>query len=69
MNPADKAQAIEIISKQKSVKVSFNLPRIDNYSNVHEILIHESNATTIKELIASGFSLFMASKGLSIDKL
>lgn len=68
MKPEFKAQAIDIISKSVSAKVSFNVPVDNNYSNVHDILIHESNATLINELVKAGFSLFPGPKGISIDK-
>lgn len=68
MKPADKATAIEIISASNSIKVSFNVPVTDHYSNVYEILIHESNASVINKLIESGFSLSMSPKGLSVNK-
>jgi hypothetical protein len=61
-------EALQIISKSNSIKVSFNVPVNDNYSNVHQILIHNSNATVINELIAAGFSLSMNDKGLSVNK-
>lgn len=61
-------EALQIISKSNSIKVSFNVPVKDNYSNVHQILIHNSNASVIKELIAAGFSLSMNDKGLSVSK-
>jgi len=68
MKPSDKLKAVEIITAQNSVKCSFNVPVNDNYSNVHDILIHNSNAATINKLVEAGFSLSMCDKGLSIDK-
>jgi hypothetical protein len=68
MKPADRQKAIEIVTAQNSVKCSFNVPVNDNYSNVHDILIHNSNATTINKLIEAGFSLSMCDKGLTVDK-
>jgi hypothetical protein len=59
--------ALNLIAKSNSAKVSFNVPITDSYSNVHEILIHESNATLINELVKNGFSLYMTKKGLSVD--
>lgn len=61
-------EALQIISKSNSIKVSFNVPVKDNYSNVYQILIHNSNATVIKDLIAADFSLSMTDKGLSVTK-
>lgn len=68
MKPEYFQEALQIISKSNSIKVSFNVPVNDNYSNVHQILIHNSNATVINELIAAGFSLSMNDKGLSVNK-
>lgn len=61
-------EALQIISQSNSIKVSFNVPVKDNYSNVHAILIHNSNATVISDLVAAGFSLSMNDKGLSVNK-
>lgn len=68
MKPENLADAIGIISKSNSIKVSFNVPVNDNYSHTYAILIHESNASVIKQLVAAGFSLSMTSKGLAVDK-
>ena len=68
MKATDKAKAIEIISKSNSVKVSFNVPVTNNYSTVYDILIHESNASVINELMSNGYSLSMNQKGLSVNK-
>ena len=68
MKATDKAKAIEIISKSNSVKVSFNVPVTNSYSTVYDILIHESNASVINELISNGYSLSMNQKGLSVTK-
>lgn len=68
MKEKDKARAIELISKSNSAKVSFNVPVTNNYGNVYDILIHNSNASLIKELISEGFSLSMNDKGLSVNK-
>lgn len=61
-------EAIQIISKSNSIKVSFNVPVENNYSHVYDILIHNSNASVINELIEAGFSLSMNDKGLSVNK-
>lgn len=68
MKPEYVAEAISIISKSNSIKVSFNVPVNNNYSHTHTILIHESNASVIKQLVSAGFSLSMTTKGLSVDK-
>lgn len=68
MKTEDFQQALAIISKSNSIKVSFNVPVADNYSHVHQILIHESNASVVEELINAGFHLSMSSKGLIVDK-
>lgn len=61
-------EALNIIPKSNSIKVSFNVPVSDHYSNVYHILIHESNAKVISDLIEAGFSLSMTPKGLSVNK-
>jgi hypothetical protein len=61
-------QAIEIIAKSNQPKVSFRVPVTDNFSCVHEILIHESNSSLISELVTAGFHLSMCEKGLSVNK-
>lgn len=68
MKPGFFAEAIGIISKSNSIKVSFNVPVNDNYSHTYAILIHESNASVVKELVNAGFSLSMNPKGLAVDK-
>ena len=68
MKPGYIAEAISIISKSNSIKVSFNVPVKDNYSHTYAILIHESNASVINQLVNAGFSLSMTPKGLSVDK-
>ena len=68
MKPEYLAEAIGIISKSNSITVSFNVPVNDNYSHTYAILIHQSNASVIKQLTNAGFSLSMTSKGLSVDK-
>lgn len=60
------ALAVQLIVKSNSAKASFNVPVTDHYSNVHEILLHETNANLINQLIAEGFSLSMCPKGLSV---
>lgn len=60
-------EAMKIIAASNSPKVSFNVPVKDHYSNVHAILIHESNAALINELIAAKYTLAMCDKGLSIS--
>lgn len=70
-------EALNIITKSNNIKVSFNVPVNDHYSNVYHILIHESNAMVIihesnakviSDLIEAGFSLSMTPKGLSVNK-
>ena len=50
MHPEDFRRALEIITSNNRITVSFNTPVKDNYSNTHPILIHESNATVLKQL-------------------
>lgn len=42
MHPEDFRRALEIITSNNRITVSFNTPVKDNYSNTHPILIHES---------------------------
>ena len=60
-------KAIELISVSNSPKVSFNVPVVDNYTTIHDILIHECSPKLIRELVEEGFSLSMTPKGLSVD--
>lgn len=50
-------EAILIITRSGNIKVSFNVPVKDNYANVYDILIHNSNASVINELVAAGLSV------------
>lgn len=68
MKTEDFNKALSILTTNNKIKVSFNTPVNDNYSNVYQILIHESNASVVNKLIAEGFSLSMTPKGLSVDK-
>lgn len=68
MHPEDFRRALEIITSNNRITVSFNTPVKDNYSNTHPILIHESNAAALKQLQQEGYSLSMTKKGLRIDK-
>ena len=68
MHPDDFRRALEIITSNNRITVSFNTPVKDNYSNTHPILIHESNATVLKQLQQEGYSLSMTKKGLRVDK-
>lgn len=68
MKPDYFKEAVEIIAAQNSIKVSFNVPVENNYSSTYQVLIHESNATTISKLVEAGFSLHMTPKGLAVDK-
>lgn len=61
-------EALSIITESKNVKVSFNVPINGSYNTVHQIVIHNSNASLIRELIDAKFSLFMGSEGLVVDK-
>lgn len=68
MTTSNRTKAIEIISASNSVKVSFNVPVKNNYSNTHDILIHECNADLVNKLKDAGFSLSMGKKGMSVSK-
>lgn len=67
MKPETLALAVKIIMQHGTkVKVSFNVPVTDSYSNVHEILIHDCCAGLINVLVKNGYSLHLSEKGLSV---
>lgn len=68
MKPEYLADALSLITMSNSIKVSFNVPVNNHISHTYAILIHESNASIINQLIAAGFSLSMTPKGLAVDK-
>lgn len=68
MKPEDFRRALEIITRNNRITVSFNTPVDDNYVNTYPILIHESNATVLKQLHDEGYSLSMTEKGLCVMK-
>ena len=56
------------LPRNNRITVSFNTPIADNYSHVYPILIHESNASVLKQLHEAGFSMSMTKKGLEVSK-
>ena len=66
MQESDFRRALEIINNR--ITVSFNTPIADNYSQVYPLLIHESNASVLKQLYEAGFSMSMTKKGLEVSK-
>lgn len=68
MTNEDFSNAVALVSKTTNIKVAFNVPVSDSISNVHKLLILESNATIITKLIEAGYSLSMCAKGLVVDK-
>ena len=68
LKPEDFRRALEIITRNNRITVSFNTPGDDNYANASPILIHESNATVLKQLHDEGYSLSMTEKGLCVMK-
>lgn len=68
MKPEDFRRALEIITTNNRITVSFNTPVDDNYANTYPILIHESNAAMLRRLHDEGFSLSMTKKGLNVTK-
>lgn len=68
MQESDFRRALEIITRNNRITVSFNTPIADNYSHVYPLLIHESNASVLKQLHKEGYSLSMTNKGLNVDK-
>ena len=67
MQESDFRHALEIITRNNRITVSFNTP-IANYSQVYPLLIHESNASVLKQLHEAGFSMSMTKKGLEVSK-
>ena len=47
MQESDFRHALEIITRNNRITVSFNTPIADNYSQVYPLLIHESNASVL----------------------
>jgi hypothetical protein len=68
MTNEDFSNAVALVSETTNIKVAFNVPVSDSISNVHKLLILESNATIIRKLIEAGYSLSMCAKGLVVDK-
>lgn len=68
MKNEDFNKAVALVSETPNIKVAFNVPVRDNISNVHKLLILESNATIIRKLIDAGYSLSMCAKGLVVNK-
>lgn len=62
MQESDFRRALEIITRNNRITVSFNTPIADNYSQVYPLLIHESNASVLKQLHEAGFSMSMTKK-------
>ena len=56
------------LPRNNRITVSFNTPIADNYSHVYPLLIHESNASVLKQLYEAGFSMSMTKKGLEVSK-
>ena len=67
MQESDFRRALEIITRNNRITVSFNTPIADNYSQVYPLLIHESNASVLKQLHEAGFSMSMTKKGLEVS--
>jgi hypothetical protein len=68
MSSENFSRAIQLITSNLHVKVSFNVPIEGSYSSVHQIVIHESNATLTKKLHEEGYSLYPTHNGLSVTK-
>ena len=68
LKPEDFRRALEIITRNNCITVSFNTPVDDNYANAYPILILESIATVLKQLHEEGYSLSMIEKGLCVMK-
>ena len=57
--------AIGIIRKSRNAKVEFN--KIIDGESTHDLVLVESNATVVEELIAEGFVLYPRPYGVLID--
>lgn len=68
MQETDFRRALEIITTNNRITVSFNTPVNDNYADTYQLLIHESNASVLKQLYEAGFSMSMTKKGLEVSK-
>lgn len=68
MSVIDFVKAVMIIATSNSCKAQYLVPVNNHCSNTYDILILESNASVINELIKAGYSLSMTPKGLSVDK-
>jgi hypothetical protein len=69
MSPENFAKALEILTNNYAITVSFNVPVDNNYMHTYPILIHKSNSTVIQRLVKAGFMVSMTDKGLSVDKV
>ena len=68
MKPEEFRRALEIITGNHRITVSFNTPVNGNYMNVYPLLIHKSNASVLKQLHKEGYSLSMVAQGLCVMK-
>ena len=68
MKESDFRRALEIITTNNRITVSFNTPVNDNYADTYQLLIHESNAAVLKQFHEAGFSMSMTKKGLEVSK-
>ncbi len=68
LKPEDFHCALEIITRNNRITVSFNTPVDNNYANTYPLLIHKSNVAVLKQLHDEGYSLSMMEKGLCVMK-
>ena len=68
MQESDFRRALEIITRNNRITVSFNTPIADNYSQVYPLLIHERNASQHKHHQDPAFTKTMTKKGLEVSK-
>lgn len=61
-------KAVMMISTSNNCKALFVTPVNDHYSHTYDIVILESNARIIDDLIKEGYSLSMSPKGLVVNK-
>jgi excinuclease UvrABC nuclease subunit len=63
-----KAKLIKLLTEHNDTKVSFNVPINGSYNTVHDVVIHNCNASFIKKLHELGFSISLEEGlGMTLD--
>lgn len=68
MNEEDFVKSVMLIATSNCCKAQYIVPISDNYRHTYDIVIQESNAAIINELVKAGYSLSMSCKGLVVSK-